>query len=63
MSMTLSMNTKIPEEIKEINAERARALRLLEMAAQIFSATGCSLGSDTVGMCLHQLREDGCDEY
>ena len=24
---------------------------------------GCSLGANTVGECLHQLREDGCDEY
>ena len=54
---------KAPEEIEKINAERKRALKLLEDAAEIFRATGCSLGMAHVDECIAQLCQDGCDEY
>ena len=52
-----------PEQIEQINAERAKAMRLLEEARQIFKDTGCSLGAQTVLECAQRLVEDGCTEY
>jgi len=54
---------KTEQQIREINAERQRAIRLLEDAVEIFELTECSLGAGIIGDAIDEIREGGMDEY